>query len=408
MHRGARKLIVSATLLLAVFLPGSNAFASSGEIQAKLTEAHGDVFKRGFVDWEREIWEDPSPAQRGDVLHEGMQIGTGTKSWAQLSWPNVTARAWANSLYAIAPQQRLVYLLNGEMLYHLDKNRKDKKAYVVWTKLIQARIRGTTVLFQTTGDTTRMTVLEGTVEVMNRLDKSIVRVTPGVVYEVKDKLAMQSTVEKHSATNDAPINTSQLNSDIKDKLSGAVTTVGNALPTSGAQTGALSEIAANVPVTTLFETKRTLTSLFVINPQSLLSHPLLTTLEQPLSSLPLVQSTLTPLISKVDSIVKGGIDPLNQQLLGSLQVLTVPKSLTYKVGPGLGTAFVLPQAALSYFPPTGYIGNAPGTALQAGAGPNAHGIANGASTLLNGSASLTQTTNSLTNMVPGAAFGGFQ
>lgn len=156
---------------------------------AQLTEARGTVYKRGFIDWTREEWGDPEPAAVGDVLLEGSQLGTGDKSWAQVSWPNVTTRAWANTVFAIAPNQRLVYLIGGEMLFNLKKERKDKKDYVVWTKVLQARIRGTTVLVQATPTVSRISVLEGCVDVMNRLDHSVMRVKPGVVYEIRTPAA---------------------------------------------------------------------------------------------------------------------------------------------------------------------------------------------------------------------------
>lgn len=172
---------------MVVFCPtaGAAAPASSSAISARVAETHGTVFKRGFVDWEKEEWADPEPARAGDDLSEGMQVGTGDKSWAEVTWPTVTTRAWANSVFAVAPNQRLVYLLGGQMLFNLDKHRKDKKDFFVWTKVLQARIRGTTVMVQCTHDVSRITVLEGVVEVMNRLDKSVVKVGPGVVYEIK-------------------------------------------------------------------------------------------------------------------------------------------------------------------------------------------------------------------------------
>lgn len=102
--------------------------AAENSLTAKLTEKHGHVYKRSFVDWNREQWGDPAPAHLGEHLAEGMQLGTGDKSWAQLTWKNVSARAWENSVYAIAPNQRLVYLMGGEMLFQLDKKRKDKRS----------------------------------------------------------------------------------------------------------------------------------------------------------------------------------------------------------------------------------------------------------------------------------------
>lgn len=316
-----KKLAFTGILVLSELLSAAPAVADEVNT-ATLVEARGDVFKRGFVDWNREQWEDPSPAKKGDRLLEGMQLGTGDKSWAQLSWKNVTARAWSNSIYAVAPNQRLVYLLGGEMLYHLDKHRKDKSPYYVWTKLVQARVRGTTILFQNTQNSTRITVLEGCVDVMNRTDRSMVRITPGVVYEVKD-LSQAATA-------------------------GAKT---DALSSAGSSVSSLS-LASAKPVT-LFQTQKTMTSIYALNPNAALNHPLLTNFQSPLSSLPLVQTTLTPLISKIDSVI-GGL--LNGEKLNGAQILSVPKALAYEIGPLAGTVFTVPREALGFFPPTGIIG----------------------------------------------------
>lgn len=185
MATGPRFLALILSLVVSCPLAGAAAPVSSSAISARVSEAHGTVFKRGFVDWEKDEWADPEPAKTGDNLSEGMQVGTGDKSWAEVTWPTVTTRAWANSVFAVAPNQRLVYLLGGQMLFNLDKHRKDKKDFFVWTKVLQARIRGTTVMVQATKDISRITVLEGVVEVMNRLDRSVIKLSPGAVYEIR-------------------------------------------------------------------------------------------------------------------------------------------------------------------------------------------------------------------------------
>lgn len=185
MASGPKFLALILSLVVACPWAGAATPSSSSAISAKVSETHGTVFKRGFVDWEKEEWADPEPAKSGDNLDEGMQVGTGDKSWAEVTWPTVTTRAWANSVFAVAPNQRLVYLLGGQMLFNLDKHRKDKKDFFVWTKVLQARIRGTTVMVQCTPEVSRITVLEGVAEVMNRLDRSVVKVNPGAVYEIR-------------------------------------------------------------------------------------------------------------------------------------------------------------------------------------------------------------------------------
>ncbi|HEY9790971.1 MAG TPA: FecR domain-containing protein [Candidatus Obscuribacterales bacterium] len=331
------KSVVLACCLLVTGLDTTFVQASSlsGVEAAVLQEAHGHVYKRAFKDWEREIWDDPQPATVGDALTEGMQIGTGDSSWAQVTWPNVSTRAWANTLYAIAPNKRLVYLTSGEMLYHLDKKRKDSDSYFVWTKLLSARIRGTTVLFQSTPEMSRVTVLEGTIEVLNRVDHSSITLKPGVVYEIKRKggesglpPAATNNVVAPAATNNvvAPVATNTL-TDV---------------------------VAATGKPVVLFETGQTISSLLPVDTGKLLAMPILTSLTEPLSSLPLVRTAM----SAVDSLLGGALTlPIEQKLLKrSVEILAVPMRLSYTTTNDALAALSLPQAAIQYFPPSAVTG----------------------------------------------------
>ncbi len=174
------------------FIPTSQGSRLAEDHYAILTEAHNRVYKRDFVDWSKEIWGDPSPAKKGEMLREGMQVGTATKSWAEISWPSVTTRSWENSVVAISPGKRLVYLLNGEMLFQLDKNRKDKGDTVIWTRVLQLRLHGTSVLVQAMTDFTRVAVLEGEIDITNRYDNSVISLKPGAVYELRTGAAPAS------------------------------------------------------------------------------------------------------------------------------------------------------------------------------------------------------------------------
>lgn len=317
---------------------------------ARLTETKGDVYRRGFVDWNRETWGDPVPAKVGDKLMEGMQVGTGEKSWAELTWRHVTSRAWEKSVYAIAPNQRLVYLFGGEMLFNLDKKRKDKSEYVIWTNLLQARLRGTTVLVQATEKASRLTVLEGTVDVLNRSDHSVVRLTPGAVYEVSSKAqplqnsqafagALNASQAVHNATTALGASQTAAATNVATPFAGFNQTTSNAL--------------ATVP---LFETTSTITSLLPIDLNALLANPLLTgVFGTVFPSLALVQQTL----GKLGSITDG-------TLLSSVQVVRLPVKLAYDLGPSAVSKLSLPAAALKNWPPHGIIGQSPGAHLTGG------------------------------------------
>jgi len=304
--------------------------------EARLTEAHGDVHKRAFSDWTRESMSEPSPAAIGEVLHEGMQIGTGDRSWAQLSWRHLSARAWANSIYSIAPNQRLVYLVGGEMLYQLDKNRKDKSAYYVWTNLLQARIRGTTVLFQATKETSRITVLEGTVEVLNKVDRSVVTLSPGVVYEISLK-----PKDRNSVTEGIPSS-----------------------PLPQAQTTELTRITSSTSqMWSVFDTSKSHSTISAIDPTAIMNHPLLQDLGAPLPSLPLVRVA----INNVQSLLEAGTGPLSDIIASLLHdsfiIQSAPKALAYTVNSNIGQIATLTPGVFEYFHPEGPIGGRPGTDL---------------------------------------------
>lgn len=182
--KSSNRWVVCVTCIGLVLSP---AFASSitGDEGAILTDVHNKVDKRVKVGSEKDVWGEVCTGKLGDLLPEGTQLATGNRSWAQISWPMVTTRIWEESLVSIAPNKKIVNLREGEMLFNLDKRHKVSENYEVWTKLLQARVHGTTFIVQSTADFSRVAVLEGNLDVLNRLDNSIVNVGPGVIYEVR-------------------------------------------------------------------------------------------------------------------------------------------------------------------------------------------------------------------------------
>lgn len=333
MNRGLKPVILNsrliigilATAMLTAFPALASAKASAAPTDARLTEAHGAVYKRTFTDWTREALGDPQTAVVGDVLHEGMQVGTGDRSWAQLSWQHLNARAWANSVYAISPNRRLVYLVGGELLYQLDKNRKDKSAYFVWTNLLQARIRGTTVLFQATKTTSRITVLEGTVEVLNKVDRSVVTLKPGVVYEISAKPQAGAPDKVSSSSPDAP--------------TPVLTTISQAAS----------------PVVPVFETAKTIASVASIDPLAVMNHPLIRNFETPLPSLPLVRDAMTNVQALLETATAPILDTTAKLLRDNFAVQIVPRALSYTLGSEVANIATFSPGAFDYFAPTGNI-----------------------------------------------------
>jgi hypothetical protein len=324
-------------------LPAANAQPGVGvPTMATLTAKHGEVFKRDFKDWNREEWGEPETANVTDQLREGMQIGTGSDSWAEVTWPSVKTRAWANTVFAVAPAKRLVYLTGGEMLFRLDKNRKDKDPYYIWTKVLQARIRGTTVLVQTKGNKSRITVMEGKIDVYNRLDHSSVTLTPGTVLEVKGyKMEKRGSIPLGTPTANTPEvkksepvkqDSKQFSSSIKD-----ICYDGNNF----------------VP---LFQDNNASTNLYAANKEALINHPLVNVGEK-LDSLPLVQTELAacPGYSQMLPFKTADQLKLNRTVYDSVEVKGLPSNVSYCVGQSVGKAIKVPQAAFAEIPPIGVI-----------------------------------------------------
>lgn len=330
------RLLVSLILIVASMprcsAAPSSSTAAQAQVAAELTEARGSVYKRGFIDWNREQWGEPAPAKAGDALNEGMQVGTGDNSWAQISWTNIKTRAWANSVYAIAPNQRLVYLIGGEMLFQLDKNRKDKAEYHVWTNLLHARIRGTTVLVQSTGEASRVTCLEGHIDVINRSDNSVIHLKPGAVYEIKSVPSVDGAAD-------------------------AAAVVGR--PTASLSN--LTPITAQNTARPVFETNKTTSTVYLVDKQALLSHPLLTSFESPLPSLPLINDALGAL--GLPNLIGQILPQTLKHVLGDVfEIAQLPTRLNYRIGPDAGGLFSVNPNSLSLQPPDGIL-NLPETAM---------------------------------------------
>jgi hypothetical protein len=339
-----RLTAVVATLLLYSGLVAPNALALSysantaltGEALATVTALSGTVFKRDFIDWEKEVWGEPATATVNDKLHEGMQIGTGNNSWAEVAWPNVKTRAWANTVFAIAPNKRLVYLTGGEMLFRLDKHRKDKdKEYFIWTKVLQARIRGTSVLVQAKGLSTRFTVLEGTVDIFNRLDHSKVTLKPGVVYEILG-YQVPKTGSQPKYTDD----TQQKPIQGPPKLDNVVTDI----------------TYSKESKTPLFQDTYATTNIFPANSEALKTHPLVLTAGGPIDSLPLIQQEQAdiPGFNPALPIRLADGARLNKVLTNGVELKAVPSNVDYFVGDIVGKLLKLPESA-KLLPPKGVI-----------------------------------------------------
>lgn len=397
-----------ALLSAAFFIFGTAGIAgtqNSDPSTARVTEAKGTVYRRGFVDSNKEIWGNPEPAAKGDSLHEGMQLGTGTKSWAQLTWEHCKTRAWSNSVFAVAPNQRLVYVVGGEVLFQLDKKRPNKQEYMIWTNLLQARVKGTTVLVQSTPDNSKISVLEGTIDVVNRIDKSVMTLKPGVVYEIQAKdrspssplsgnslnpswvsqIATGGSIANSVGLTNSTLNTAK-NSTVGN-VTGAVAdtvvnvvenTVGNVVELGTktiAQTGAVVDktlgtvdglvggtglftafkpgefatelLGTGMKKVEVFETLHSTTSLYQLGASRVLESSILNNFESVLPSASLIQGALGDL-------------PTGDRLFSSrTQIVRLPVMEAYAIGQTIGKTLNLPTSSLVLWPPSKVIGAQP-------------------------------------------------
>lgn len=140
----------------------------------------------------------PTPCHVGDVLPDGSVVQTGkeTSSFAQLSWASgKVTRIWRDSTVRIfagrSSKIDTVCINKGSLIFKKDK--ADQSYYYVESKLLQARIHGTTVRFHSDPPVDgkdgldSILVMEGTapVRVKNKETGSVIELPVGIELQVK-------------------------------------------------------------------------------------------------------------------------------------------------------------------------------------------------------------------------------
>lgn len=219
--------------------------AVQAEESGTLTLSQGAVYKRGFADEDKTEWAPPAVAAQGDAVEDGMQIGTGRNSLSEVRWGNITLRSAENTVYTMMPKKNLVYVVGGEFLFNHDRKRGDSD-YTIWTEHVQVVAKGTTLLFQQGSNGSRVSVIEGVAEITNRLDKSIVTLTPGMSYvatakdtgrrakKQNERAPHRARAKRNAAKNDSGLNNISVLAlgDVASVLP-SVDGVSNALPIDG-------------------------------------------------------------------------------------------------------------------------------------------------------------------------------
>lgn len=332
--------ILSITLLFCFVATMAPPAVAEQQATAELSEVQGQVFKRLF-DLLSFVLGSPIKASLKDKLTDGSQVGTGSNSWSEISWPEVVTRQWANTVVKVLPGKRTVFLANGDMLFRLKKEGTSSD-YNVWTKVLQARIRGTTVLFQRTSEVTRVCVVEGRISVKNLIDGSEVSLGPGAVYEVltpggqgkpeNDEMPWASPTEPPERM--PPISLDESDPKWQADRKNAV------LP-------AHEICQTDIPPVHMFGTPQSSTSIWVEDRTAVLNHPLIREFQQPLDSYPLIKSTTDDLPDICfEDKKKNSTNPLadrNKLLGGVVEVAFGPPSdKRIEIGKELGYRFSMP------------------------------------------------------------------
>lgn len=321
------------SISLAANLPVGDA-SSIPANHALLMRAAGQVMKADMVDESRSLLGEPQPAKVNDLLPEGSVLGTGKNSWAEIKWTSVVSRIWQDTVIQIKPCKRSVYLQEGSLRFQLKKDRPDKAPYDITTKVLQARVHGTTVYVECRKDVEKISVLEGNIDVINRQNKSVVHLTPGVVYEVR----VLGTLKSQAPFVLIPPKSSE------------------AIPENKTPIAEIPDIRLNPKKGELiFQDKLTRTIAYAANSKSILEDPMIGG-ENPIPSYSLIQDAVAkvPGFSMPDAIASMITNKPDRNLLKNFKIVAVPSTMGYAIGPNVGpNGFSLPQVAYTDLHPSG-------------------------------------------------------
>lgn len=305
---------------------------------ALLRQAVGSVMRAEMVDESKQLLGEAMPAKVNDLLPEGSVIGTGARSWAELKWTSVTSRIWQNSVVQIRPSKRSVYLQEGGLTFNLKKDRPDKAPYDIRTKVLQARIHGTTVQVLAQGNVEKISVLEGNIDVRNLQNGSVVHLTPGVVYEVQVRGVIKNNAPNYNLFNKTGTNKAEPVSE----LPGA----------SGRSIAEAPEFRLNPRRGELiFQDSHTRALAYTVNSKAILEHPLIGG-SNPIPSIDLIEDAIGNL--PTESTSEGKLDRV---IARNFKISRVPSRTSYAIGPNVGEGLPLPQVAMTDNAPAGKLEN---------------------------------------------------
>lgn len=299
------------------------------ELIARAKIIIGNVTKSEPTDATRTAYGSFVPCKVGDQLPEATLVQTAAKSTAEIKWQANgkdagTIRLWAGSVATINSKTRLVYLQKGEL--RLNKVRGVSDQWVE-TKLLQARIHGTTVRVWSEGDIDKIVVMEtdhkSGVEIKNKVNGSKFNLQPGIVLEVRGVLPTSML---------APASKNVCLKPEKGEL--------------------------------IFRDDKTETVVYTANSKAILEDPLLVGFDglPPMDSLDLVKRDMKEVPSS-DNIIGNVVENAfnmgrpDKLITKAFSISSVPTKTRYYVGPniGQGKSIDLPSLAYTDFHPAGRI-----------------------------------------------------
>jgi len=295
------------TLMLPLLLSQPQAFAAD----YRLTEVHGEVSEQAFPDWLQEPTTAWKSGIAGDTIDEHLLIKTGTNSMAEICTDRVLLRADAESKLAVSANQHLVYLQNGSILFHVAKDTKSKSpsSFYVWTNLVQARTQGATILVQCHQNQSTISVLEGSVELLNKIDHSVVSLAPGVMYLVA------------TSAKEQPV--------------------------------PLAAALCASPAIPIFKTAKTISLAALIDPMQAMQHTLLRNFDKPCPSISNIAETMSDMQAKLETHDRSAT--ATHLLHNSLTIVSVPRTLNYSIGADLRQVAQIAPGTFQFFPPEGTV-----------------------------------------------------
>lgn len=310
-------------------------------VVARLKKLRGEVLKSEPIN--PSTMSNFLTAMENDGLVEGTYIQTGKNGMTDLNWEEsgITSRLFFNTLVRIAPMARTVFLDKGQLVFQKHPRNAD---CLIDTKRLQARIHGTTVKISSNEreDTLLVTESESYVDVYNKMDGSHVRLTPGVLLEVRGKLMTLRQKASIQDQNREQLIAEENGLDLRYN------------PNKG-------EL--------IFQEKNSSTVAYTANATAVLSDPLIVGDKDfaPISSIDLIRSTMSKFpgsdnlignaVESCQSIFNNG--KADKAIAKGLKIESVPTKVGYYIGPNVGAdkSISLPEMAYTDYQPLGILKN---------------------------------------------------